>query len=110
MLIQQMTFSGQRHLNNEAGDWLDGMFPSVFRNRQCSVMEYRIRCRHDTFHFFFWGISFVNLNYLRVYLTCHLHNYIAILLVLTVVCCLAAFYLVRDGFIVKCPAVFVFYV
>ena len=59
---------------------------------------------------FFWGISFLNFNYLCVYLTCHLHNYIAILLVLTVVCCLAAFYLVRDGFIVKCPAVFVFYV
>ena len=68
------------------------------------------RCRHDTFHFFFRGISYVNFNYLCVYLTCHLHNYIAILLVLTVVCCLAAFYLVRDGFIVKCPAVFVFYV
>ena len=28
----------------------------------------------------------------------------------SVVCCLAAFYLVGDGFIVKCPAVFVFYV
>ena len=43
-----------------------------------------------------------------VYLTCHLHNYIAILLVLTVLCCLATFYLVRDGFIVKCPAVLCF--
>ena len=63
-------------------------------------------------HFIFsWGISFVNFNYLCVYLTCNLHNHIAILLVLTVVCCLAAVHLlVRDGFIVKCPAVFVFYV
>ena len=57
--------------------------------------------------FFSREYFFVNFNYLCVYLTFHLHNYIAILLVLTVVCCLAEFYLVRGGSIVKCPAVFV---